>query len=336
VFGYEQLTMNALTDSIGSFFTSSNSGVILFGAAVGVSFMILTWVVTAASAAMTSPLRRRLDNLRSGEDSGGGARRRVASWLDRLRPHLEPKKAAKRQGLKERLQRAGLRSERALVLLYAAKLVSAALVPALVMPMVSAYADKGFSGGVLALLTILAAVVGWLMPNIYVERRFQSRRLTIMEALPDALDLLVACTEAGMGLNAALERVAEQMPDSSAELAEELQLVNVEIRAGVDRGVALRNLADRTGAEELRGLVALINHSMRFGTGIAETLRIYSEEFRDRRMQRAEEIGAMVGTKLIFPLVFCIFPSFFLVAVGPAVIGVIRAIGNVSWGINNQ
>ena len=102
------------------------------------------------------------------------------------------------------------------------------------------------------------------------------------------------------------------------------QVAEHEIRAGVDRMEALRNLALRTGLKDIRGLVSLINHSMRFGTSIAGTLRIYADEFRDRRLQRAEEMAATIGTRLIFPLVICIFPSFFVVAVGPAIVGVLK------------
>jgi tight adherence protein C len=109
-------------------------------------------------------------------------------------------------------------------------------------------------------------------------------------------------------------------------LAEELALVNAQVRAGVDRVDALKDLADRTGLSDIRGLVSMLAQSMRFGVSIAETLRVYAEEFRDKRMQRAEEKAAMVGTKMIFPLVLCMFPAFFVVTVGPAVLGVLRVL----------
>ena len=146
-----------------------------------------------------------------------------------------------------------------------------------------------------------------------------------MNGFPDALDILVICTEAGLGLNAALQRVTDELGVSYPELMEELEMVNAEIRIGVDRVVALRGLADRTGIEEIRGLVTLLTQSLRFGTSIAQTLRIYSEEFRDKRAQRAEEEAAKIATKMIFPLVFCMFPAFFIVAIGPAILGVMKA-----------
>jgi tight adherence protein C len=129
-----------------------------------------------------------------------------------------------------------------------------------------------------------------------------------------------------LGLNAALQRVAQELAVSSPVLAEEMALVNAQVRAGVDRVDALKDLADRTGLVDIRGLVSMLAQSMRFGVSIAETLRVYAEEFRDKRMQRAEEKAAMVGTKMIFPLVLCMFPAFFVVAIGPAVLGVLNVI----------
>lgn len=119
------------------------------------------------------------------------------------------------------------------------------------------------------------------------------------------------------------------MAVSHSELAEELALVNAEIRAGIPSTEALRHLADRTGLEDVNGLVSLLAQSIRFGTSIADTLRIYAEEFRDRRTQAAEEQAAKLGTKLIFPLIFCLWPSFFLIAIGPAIIGVLKAFGGL-------
>ena len=137
---------------------------------------------------------------------------------------------------------------------------------------------------------------------------------------PDALDLLVVCVEAGLGLAAAIQRVADELNFSHPELAFELATVNAEIRAGRPREQALRNLADRTGLKDIKGLVGLLVQTMRFGTGVSDALRVYSEEFRDTRMQRAEEEAARMGTTLIFPLVLCMFPVFFIVAIGPAVL----------------
>ena len=156
----------------------------------------------------------------------------------------------------------------------------------------------------------------------------RKRKRRLSNGFPDALDLLVVCTEAGLGLNQAIDRVAHEIEDNYPDLSQELELVNVEIRAGVRREDALRDLANRTGLEDIRGLVALLTQSMRLGTGVADTLRIYSEEFRDQRMQRAEEMAAKIGTKMIFPLVVCLFPGFLVVVIRPAFLKIIATFGH--------
>jgi tight adherence protein C len=158
---------------------------------------------------------------------------------------------------------------------------------------------------------------------MWLDHQVAARQRAIRTGFPDALDLLVVCVESGLGMAPALQRVADELSVSHPALGEELALVNAEIRAGVERGVALKNLSDRTGLDDIRGLTALLVQTMRFGTSVAEALRVYSEEFRDKRTQAAEEQAAKIGTKMIFPLVLFLFPSFFLVAIGPAVIGLI-------------
>jgi tight adherence protein C len=179
------------------------------------------------------------------------------------------------------------------------------------------------------LLVVMVAGIGWLLPALYVAKRKQARQNRLRIAFPDALDLMVVCVESGLSLPTTIERVAEEMSVSHVELAEELALVNAQIRAGITSTEALKQLAIRTGLEDVQGLVSLLAQSIRFGTSVADTLRIYADEFRDRRTQAAEEAGAKIGTKLIFPLIFCLWPSFFLVAIGPAMIGVMKAFGNM-------
>ncbi|MEI7995691.1 MAG: type II secretion system F family protein, partial [Methylococcaceae bacterium] len=161
---------------------------------------------------------------------------------------------------------------------------------------------------------------GMIAPSYYLDKKIARQQRLVRNGLPDMIDLLVVCTEAGLGLNAALLRVAEVIVEVHPVLAEELLLVSSEMRAGVDRTRAMANLAKRTGVEDIKGLVTVLAQSMRFGTSIAQTLRIYAEEFRDKRMQKADEEAAKLGTKMIFPLVFCILPSFFIIAIGPAII----------------
>lgn len=166
-----------------------------------------------------------------------------------------------------------------------------------------------------------------IAPGIWLDRQVAQRHKLLRDGFPDALDLLTVCVESGLGLTQALQRVADELEISHPELAAEIGQVTAQMRAGVDREAALRGLATRTGLDDVRGLVSLLAQTLRFGTGISDALRVYSEDFRDRRMQRAEEAAAKIGTKLIFPLVICLFPSFFVVAIGPAAIRLTEAFG---------
>lgn len=293
----------------------------IFGGAVGLALALFGLFTLRTSGALLDPMRRRL---RAVEASGGSDEE--PGLLGQIGATMLPRSEKARQTLRLSLLQAGWRDPSALAVMYTVKATAALTIPAAIVAASLSLPAMRLSGTTTAALLAAGAVIGWWLPNYLLRKRVESRQMDLMEALPDALDLLVACTEAGLGLNAAIERVAEQLPASSPALAAELSLVNSEIRAGVDRMEALRNLATRTGLKDIRGLVSLINHSMRFGTSIAGTLRVYAEEFRDRRLQRAEEIAATIGTRLIFPLVICIFPSFFVVAIGPAIVGVLKVL----------
>lgn len=173
-----------------------------------------------------------------------------------------------------------------------------------------------------------AAFVAMLIPNKILEIRHEKQRDILRRGFPDSLDLLLVCVEAGLGLNAAIQRVAKELAISHQQLSNQYMMVNEEIRVGVDRIKALKNFAERTGLEDAENLVNLLGQSMKYGTSVGDTLRVFAAELREKRVQAAEEQASMVGTKLIFPLVLCIFPSFFLIMVGPAVIGVIRALAD--------
>ncbi len=171
-------------------------------------------------------------------------------------------------------------------------------------------------------ISVLSALIGYYLPDIVLKIMMERRKEKILEELPDALDLFVVCTEAGMGLDAAITRTASEMADNNSKLSEELQLFNLELRAGKSRQDALRNLALRTSLEELNSLVTLLIQADRFGTGIAKTLRVFSDSFRTTRYHKAEEIAAKLPVKLVLPLVLFIFPALFVVLVGPAAINI--------------
>jgi tight adherence protein C len=175
------------------------------------------------------------------------------------------------------------------------------------------------------LVSALIAAIALLLPNWWLREKMKRRQARLRNAFPDALDMLVICVEAGLGLSAAMERVTDEIRHMHPDLATELASVNAEIRSGIDRGTALRSLNVRTGLPEIRGFVSLLTQTLQLGTGVADSLRIYAEEFRDQRMHRAEERAAKTGTKMIFPLVFCEFPAFFIIAVGPATLRLMDA-----------
>jgi tight adherence protein C len=171
--------------------------------------------------------------------------------------------------------------------------------------------------------------VGWIFPPFYVRYRVKHRQKAVIKALPDALDMMVVCVEAGLALNQALLRVSEEIVHISPLMGEQLALVNLEIRAGTPREDALRNLGERTGVDDIRSLVTMLIQTDRFGTSIATALRIHADTLRTKRRQRAEEASAKTTIKLIFPLVFFVFPAMFVVILGPALISIIRTLGKV-------
>jgi len=178
-------------------------------------------------------------------------------------------------------------------------------------------------------LTLIAAAFGYLAPMMWVRIRQAKRIQEITLALPDALDLLVICVEAGQGLNAALVKVGREIHFKAETLGDELRVVNSEMLAGVARIQALRNFAMRTGVDDVRALVAVMIQSDRFGTSIVAALRSHSDSLRIRRRQRAEETARKTPVKLVFPLVFCIFPELLVVILAPGMLALFRALSNV-------
>jgi len=170
----------------------------------------------------------------------------------------------------------------------------------------------------------LTALIGFVVPKLVLRMRARRRQHRLRLSLPDALDLLVVCVEAGMGLNQAIVKVSEELQETHAEISEELKLVNLEIRAGRSRGEALRNLGERTGVDDIISLAAMLIQTDKFGTSIGRSLRVHSDSLRTERIQRAEEAAAKTTIKLIFPLLFCVFPALLVVILGPAFLNLAR------------
>lgn len=303
---------------------------LLIVGAIGMSTVIAVITVALLVQGLQSPLQRRLALIKRDHSSvavGREAPGNLQLLLERVGQRFGPSAQGEASATRTLLTHAGYGSASAVQVYWAVRL----LLPLMLMgislftlPLV-----PNLSSLTIIAVVLTGAAVGWLLPAVYVDKRKKARQGRLRAAFPDALDLMVVCVESGLALPQAIERVAEEMAVSQAELAEELALVNAQIRAGISSTEALRQLASRTGLEDIQGLVSLLAQSIRFGTSVGATLRIYAEEFRDRRMQAAEEMGAKIGTKLVFPLIFCLWPSFFLVAIGPVIIGALRTFGKL-------
>ena len=182
------------------------------------------------------------------------------------------------------------------------------------------------------LVTAVALGVGFVLPQMLLRWKQNKRKEELTLTLPDALDLLVICVEAGQALNAEIVNVGREMQFNAPELSRELNMVNREMRAGVSRTQALRNLALRTGVDDVRALVAVLIQSDRFGTSVAQALRIHAQSLRTRRRQRAEEAARKAPVKLVFPLVFCIFPELMVVILAPGMLEMFRALADMARG----
>jgi len=223
--------------------------------------------------------------------------------------------------MQRRLIRAGIRKEGALKVLYGAKVATGIIFPLLVLTFMAGVAtDPGNKVAVV----LAAAAVGFFGPNEYVRRLAAKRQHQLARGLPNALDLLVVCVESGLGLDQAILQVSKELEFAHPEISEEFGFVNLELKAGKRRVEALRNLAERTGVEDLKKLVAVLIQADRFGTGVAQSLRAHADFMRIQARQIAEEKAAKLGVKLIFPIFFCILPSLFVVTVGPVAIRIVR------------
>jgi tight adherence protein C len=300
---------------------------------VGAAMLVLALGVSAWLLSALDPVRSRLGEIAEKHGDRRSFGDSVAAWMHRAAKYVLPRGGSERDRVQNKLVHAGFRKPNALAQFYGIKIVlsmalgAAVLLGAGFFPKVSAAA--------LYFYVAMAGAIGIILPGSVLSHLVERRHKLLRNGFPDALDMLVICVESGLGLTAAIQRVGDELQFSHPELSAELSLVNAEMRAGVERETALKNLnlTLRTGLDDIRGLVSLLVQTLRFGTGIADTLRVYAEEFRDKRMQRAEEQAAKIGTKLIFPLVFCLFPSFFVVAIGPAVIRIVDVFAQLATNV---
>jgi tight adherence protein C len=278
--------------------------------------LIITAGALAFMPARATAIDRRLEELiaGNGEVDAAPARPRFEGMVALFKRVGEkaPRSPKELGSLRLRLVQAGYRREEALTIFFGIRVVFALGLFALFATSLVTKPNITFALGGLAL--------GYLLPGMVLARLAKRRAHRIRLSLADMLDLLVVSVEAGLGLDQAISRVGAELAFAYPELSDELRLINLELRAGKARSEALRNLADRTGVDDLSSLATMLIQTDKFGTSVAQSLRVYSETLRTKRRQRAEEAAAKTGVKMVFPLVFCIFPAIWVVTIGPAAI----------------
>lgn len=299
------------------------------------SVVLLVVGVAGMPSGQSEVVRARLEELRTGERGHRQLqerrrrrqrRERLQTLLEALGERLSDETSKRGEGMRETLLYAGYRHPNASAIFLGARVALAALLAGIAF---FGIAFLPISGSRSLMGTAFAGVLGWMVPYFWVKRKMKARQRELQRALPDALDLLVVCVEAGLGLNQALLRVSEEMDRISSELADELTIVSLQIRAGTPRGEALKNFAERTGLADVRSLVGVLVQTDRFGTSVGNALRVHSENLRDKRRQRAEEEAAKLSIKMLFPLIFFIFPAIFVVLLGPSFFRISEIFGNL-------
>jgi tight adherence protein C len=288
------------------------------------AFMFVSLLIAACAMAMSPghavAIERRLGEIAGMPDAParvGFSAERFANAFKRI-GRLAPKSPSEMTKLQQRLVHAGYRSKEALIVFLGLRAGCALALFAL--------ASTPLVGTPTFMLSMSAAGVGYVLPGMVLGRMAKRRQHRIRLSLPDALDLLVVSVEAGLGLDQAIQRVADELVVAHPELSNELRLINLELRAGTERATALHNLAERTGVDDIASLVAMLVQTDKFGTSVAHSLRVHSDTLRTKRRQRAEEAAAKTGVKMVFPLVLCIFPAIWVVTIGPAAIAFMKVL----------
>jgi tight adherence protein C len=258
-----------------------------------------------------------------GSESFAPEKPRVFQFLEAMGEAAKPKNVEEMSHLRRTLIKAGYRRVEAPLIYFGIKLCLAIFFP-LAFTLVKTSALPMFPYAYTMYLFVLLGVMGFYAPSLWVKMKTQRRQQKILEGFPDALDLMTVCVEAGLGLDAALNQVADEIQLNNKVLSGELKLVNLELRAGQSRQNALRNLSLRTDLEDLNNFTTLLIQTDSFGTSIGQALRVHSDTMRTKRHHRAEEMAAKLPVKLLFPLIFFIFPSMFVVIMGPAIIQIMR------------
>jgi tight adherence protein C len=293
-------------------------------AGVFVATALLSGLAVQSLLFARTPARRRLREL--GQTGAVDMAPESVRLTDRPNPfwsrmsRLVPKSPKDMSRLQRRLAGAGYRGTGAPVVFWFSEVLAVVLFGSVALYLFGISAWNG------RIAVATAAIVGYFLPGLFVDRKVAIRRKQIRQGIPDVLDLLVVCLEAGSSLDQAIVKASEDLQISYPALADEMRILNTETRAGKPRLEAFRNFAQRTKVEDVRALVAMLVQTDRFGTSISQTLRTFAKALRTKRRQLAEERANKVGVKLVFPLVFFLFPAFYVVVLGPAVIKFIRVL----------
>jgi tight adherence protein C len=291
----------------------------------------LYWLVNRPQSAATERLKRMSETPETAAPTSLALEERPSSDLaERIAAPLNkliPPSAAEARKLQKQLMHAGFRGQNAPLIYRGIQVAALAAFPGVV---AFGCAIFGRSLNSAILFILVAFILGFVLPRAVLARLIRRRQLLIRWGLADALDLMVVSIEAGLGLNAAMLRVSDEMKDVHPDISEEFNLANLEIRVGRDREEALRNLAERTGVDDLCSLVAMLIQADRFGTSIARAVRIFSDSLRTKRRQRAEQAAQKAAVKLLFPLTCFLFPTLFIALLGPAMLSLIDVFGRMN------
>ncbi|MDX2320339.1 MAG: type II secretion system F family protein [Moritella sp.] len=322
--------MNQITQFLDSFITDADQmkwAVYLIAGLTGITLAI---ALSSLASGLYSPVKHQLNKLSKESQPSPDLAKEYESSLEHnidklnhipfINKHYQGDSSTKKL-----LIHAGFHSQDALKIFNSIKLLLLLASGGIV----AILSHQIFSYSTTASAYIIAIVLGvaYLLPGIILKKMANRRMADLRKYFPDALDLLIVCCESGLGLLESFQRVAKELKLAHPYLAYELNLVCSKVRYGLTLQQALKEFSDRTGLEDIRGLNSVIVQSLRLGTGVAATIRIYSDEYREKRLQIAEENAAKLGVKMIFPMMCCIWPSFFIVAIGPAVLQVMN-----TWG----
>jgi tight adherence protein C len=290
----------------------------IFVAGLGLLSFLVVFLLLSLFPTLSHPLKGRIKSLTKDDintQPTNDPLDRAQRLVERLGRGLTPKDTEKQNRMTAKLIQAGYRSPQALRLFLGSKIVGMGTL--LVLAVLVILVTGPVLPNIAMMYICLALVVGLMGPEYWLNYQWKQRQASIRRALPDALDLLVVCSEAGLGLNAAIQRVAMEIEIQHMALAQEFKLAMLQMSVGMDTSFALRQMVDRTGLPEMRALVSTLDQAIRFGTSITSTLRSYSDEMRETRLQRAQEEAAKVGVKMLIPIAVCMLPAILVITIAP-------------------